>query len=50
MSFLKTGTPQPMTIMGDMCEICGQNKAEFIVDGKSVCSQCKEKMSKSIQN
>lgn len=46
--FHKQGTPQPFEIvkmsMGT-CEVCGQNPAVTIINGKKVCEMCKGKAS-----
>jgi hypothetical protein len=47
MSFLKTGSPQPLEIVSEMCEECGKNKAQFNVNGKFICSECKLKIDES---
>ena len=41
--FVKTGQAMPFKIASTVCELCGQGKAEFSVDGKMVCAACKEK-------
>lgn len=42
MGFMKIGSPQPMEVVSDMCQICGKNKAQFNIKGKLVCSECKD--------
>ena len=44
MSFMKTGSPQPLEIVSDMCTVCGKNKAQFNVNGQLVCGECKESL------
>ena len=46
MSFLKTGSPQPLEVMTDICEKCKKNKAEFNVNGQMLCSTCKDELTK----
>lgn len=42
MAFNKTGSPQPINVLPDKCQICGVNNAEFNVGGKLVCSACRD--------
>ncbi|MDD5650296.1 MAG: hypothetical protein PHF86_07770 [Candidatus Nanoarchaeia archaeon] len=42
--FHKQGTPQPIKIASGVCEICGQNPATALVDGRMICEECKAKM------
>lgn len=47
--FNKQGTPQPFEILKTSmgtCEICGNNSAVIIVEGKKVCEACGEKLNK----
>lgn len=44
--FVKTGTPQPMEVVNNMCAICGANIASVLVDGKMICASCAEKQAK----
>jgi formylmethanofuran dehydrogenase subunit E len=44
MSFLKVGTPEPMKIASKMCELCGNNEATMLVDGKMICGECKARL------
>lgn len=44
MAFQKVGSPQPLEIVSDKCEMCGQNIAQFHVNGKFVCGTCKDSM------
>jgi len=44
MSFVKTGQAQPFSIVSSACEICGQGKAEHCVDGKMICTACRDKL------
>ena len=41
--FVKTGQAQPFKVATAVCELCGQGKAEFLVDGKMICATCKAK-------
>jgi hypothetical protein len=50
MSFLKTGSPQPMAVVDEMCQICGARKAEFFVNGQSICTECKAKLESEQKN
>ena len=44
MSFQKVGSPQPFEVVSDICEECGKNKAQFHINGKFVCEECKNKL------
>lgn len=46
MPFIKTGTPQPMTVVDCMCEVCQTQKASMRIDGKMVCATCGSEMKK----
>lgn len=46
MSFIKTGSPQPLNVMPEICQICGKNKAEFSINGQMICSSCKQETEK----
>jgi len=49
MSFLKQGTPQPMKVASSLCEICGQNQAVCLENGKMVCNNCRDTSTNSKQ-
>ena len=53
MSFIKTGTPHPLKNVyannekkiTQLCELCNKNEAEFHVNNKRVCKECKDSIS-----
>jgi len=44
MAFQKTGSPRPIEVLPEICQECGKEKAEFSINGKMVCTNCKEKL------
>jgi len=49
MSFVKTGQAMPFKVASAVCELCGQAKAEFLIDGKMICASCKAKADAKIE-
>lgn len=44
MPFQKTGSPQPIEVMPEICGMCNQNQAEFNVNGQFVCGSCRDEL------